>query len=145
MTGANILFTDESRFHLDSSDGRSRVYRRVGARYADACVVRSLGGGSIMVWGGITERGRTSLVVVAGNLTGMRYRGAMLFRPSKFRPTTSYYSRTTLDYTLYVTFWHSRMLMCYRDQWFHLIFHALSTSGMKWNDGYVIWKISQSR
>jgi hypothetical protein len=103
MTGANLLFTDESRFHLDSSDGRSRVYRRVGARYADACVVRSLGGGSIMVWGGITERGRTSLVAVAGNLTGMRYRDAMLFRPSKFRPTTSYYSRTTLDYTLYVT------------------------------------------
>ena len=27
---ANILFTDESRFHLDSSDGRSHVYRRVG-------------------------------------------------------------------------------------------------------------------
>ena len=26
---ANILFTDESRFHLDSSDGWSRVYRRV--------------------------------------------------------------------------------------------------------------------
>ena len=29
---ANIPFTDESRFHLDSSDGRSRVYRRVGKR-----------------------------------------------------------------------------------------------------------------
>ena len=27
-----------------------------------------------MVWGGITERGRTPLVVVAGNLTGIRYR-----------------------------------------------------------------------
>jgi hypothetical protein len=37
---ANILFTDESRFHLDSSDGRSRVYRRVGERYADACVIQ---------------------------------------------------------------------------------------------------------
>ena len=68
---ANILFTDESRFHLDSSDGHSRVYRRVGERYADACVVQrqSFGGGSVMVWGGITL-----LVVVAGNLTGMRYR-----------------------------------------------------------------------
>ena len=49
---ANILFTDESRFHLDSSDGRSRVYRRVGERYADACVIQrqSFGGGSAMVW-----------------------------------------------------------------------------------------------
>jgi hypothetical protein len=27
-----------------------------------------------MVWGGITAHGRTPLVVVAGNLTGMRYR-----------------------------------------------------------------------
>ena len=73
---ANILFTDESRFHLDSSDGRSRVYRRVGERYADACVIQrqSFGGGSVMVWGGITAHGRTPLVVVAGNLTGIRYR-----------------------------------------------------------------------
>ena len=72
---ANILFTDESRFHLDSSDGRSRVYRRVGERYANACVIQrqSFGGGSVMVWGGITPHGRTPLVVVAGNLTGIRY------------------------------------------------------------------------
>jgi hypothetical protein len=27
-----------------------------------------------MVWEGITAHGRTPLVVVAGNLTGMRYR-----------------------------------------------------------------------
>ena len=72
---ANILFTDESRFHLDS-DGHSRVYRCVGERYADACVIQrqSFGGGSVMVWGGITAHGRTPLVVVAGNLTGIRYR-----------------------------------------------------------------------
>lgn len=36
---AQIMFTDESRFHLDSSDGRSRVYRRIGERFHDACVV----------------------------------------------------------------------------------------------------------
>jgi hypothetical protein len=49
---ANILFTYESRFHLDSSDGRSRVYRRVGERYADTCVIQcqSFGGASVMVW-----------------------------------------------------------------------------------------------
>ena len=37
---ANILF-------IDSSDGRSRAYRRVGERYADACVIQrqSFGGG----------------------------------------------------------------------------------------------------
>jgi hypothetical protein len=35
------------------------------------------------------------------------------------------------------------MLMCYRGQLFHPIFHLLSSSGMKWNDRYVICKISQ--
>jgi hypothetical protein len=72
----NILFTDESRFHLDSSHGSSRVYRRVGKRYADVCVIQrqSFGGGSVMVWGGITAHSRTPLVVIAGNLTGIRYR-----------------------------------------------------------------------
>jgi hypothetical protein len=46
-----------------------------GERYADACVIQrqSFGGGSVMVWGGITAHGRTPLVVVAGNLTGIRY------------------------------------------------------------------------
>ena len=49
---ANILFTDESRFHLDSSDGRSHIYRHVGELYADACVIQrqSFGGGSVMVY-----------------------------------------------------------------------------------------------
>lgn len=32
------MFTDESRFYSDSSDGRSRVYRQDGKRYSDACV-----------------------------------------------------------------------------------------------------------
>ena len=75
-----ILFSDESRFHLDSSDARSRVYRRVGERYQDNCVVkhRLFGGGSIMVWGGITGNARTPLVVINGNLTGARYRDEIL-------------------------------------------------------------------
>jgi hypothetical protein len=56
-------------------DGRSRVYRRVGERYADACVIqrRYFGGCSVMVWGGLKERGRRLLVVDAGYRTGRRY------------------------------------------------------------------------
>ena len=68
----NILFTDESRFHLDMRDGRSQVYRRVGVRYAYACVIQRRGC-SVMVWGGVKERGRSPLVVDAGYLTGRRY------------------------------------------------------------------------
>ena len=77
---ANILLTDESRFHLDSIDGRFRVYRRVGERYAETSVIQrsSFGGGSGMVWGGITERYRISLEAVAGNLTRISYRDAIV-------------------------------------------------------------------
>ena len=72
---AHILFSDESRFHLDSSDGCSSVYRQVGERYQDNCVVERhlFGGGSIMVWGRITGNARTPLVVINGNLTGARF------------------------------------------------------------------------
>ena len=77
---ARILFTDESRFHLDSSDGRSRVYRRVGERFHHSCVIERcpFGGGSVMVWGGISSRGRTALVIADGTLTGIRYRDEII-------------------------------------------------------------------
>jgi hypothetical protein len=67
---------------ISSSDDRSRVYSRTGERYADACVIqrRSFGGGSVMVCGGKWERGRTPLVVVAGNLADIRYRDEIVQR-----------------------------------------------------------------
>ena len=36
------------------------------------------GGGSVIVWGGITSHGRTQLVIVAGNLTAIRYRDEII-------------------------------------------------------------------
>jgi hypothetical protein len=73
---SNVLFTDESRFCLDHNDGRIRVWRRPGERYIDSTVqeIVAFGGGSIMVWGGITLTGRTELVVLrGGSLTAVRY------------------------------------------------------------------------
>ena len=50
-----VLFTDESRFCIDLNNGRAKVWRRPGERYADCCVRESSrwGGGSVMVLGGI--------------------------------------------------------------------------------------------
>ena len=50
---SSVLFSDESRFALRFSDGRERVYRRPGERFADVNVNQRLpfGGGSVMVWG----------------------------------------------------------------------------------------------
>lgn len=73
---ARVLFTDESRFSLFTSDGRRRVYRRPGERYIQACFTERVqyGGGSVHVWAGISSEGRTELVSIEnGTLTGERY------------------------------------------------------------------------
>jgi hypothetical protein len=50
-----VLFSDESRYNLSHADGRVRIYRQKGERFAPVCV-RQHGrfrGGSVIVWGGI--------------------------------------------------------------------------------------------
>jgi transposase len=71
-----VLFTDESRFALNSPDGRLRVWRRSGERYAQCAMVgrESFGGGTLMVWGGINLQAKTDLVHVGqGALKAHRY------------------------------------------------------------------------
>ena len=62
------------------ADGRRRVYRRREERFADACVVERdrFGGGSVMVWGGIAHGIKSQLIIVAGNMTAVRYRDEIL-------------------------------------------------------------------
>ena len=75
-----VFFTDEARFTLFRPDGRLRVYRRRGERFADACVLERdrFGGGSVMVWGEISHGVQSTLIVVGGNLTAVRYRDEIL-------------------------------------------------------------------
>ena len=75
-----VLFSDESRFTLERSDGRARVYRRSGERYTDACVKQTdrFRGGSVMVWAGINNNRKTNLVIIIGNLNAQRYRDEIL-------------------------------------------------------------------
>ena len=75
-----VFFTDESRFTLFRADGRRRLYRRRGERFADACVFERdrYRGGSVMVWGGISHGVKSPLIVVPGNLTAVRYRDEIL-------------------------------------------------------------------
>ena len=50
-----VLVTDESRFCLTKGDGRIRIYWN--DRYTEACTLerdRFGGGGSVMVWGGVS-------------------------------------------------------------------------------------------
>jgi transposase len=73
----HVLFTDESRFCLSTNDRRRRVWRRPGEGFVQCAIqeVERFGGGSVMVWGGITFEDRTNLVVVnRGSMTAVRYR-----------------------------------------------------------------------
>lgn len=73
---ANVLFTDESRFCLRSPDGRERVWRRPGERFEQCCISERIpfGGGSVMVWAGVSLHDRTELVLIEnGSLTADRY------------------------------------------------------------------------
>ena len=64
----NILFSDESRYCLKSPDGRQRIYRRTGERFDEGNFATRLsyGGGSVMVWGGVSMEARTELILLEG-------------------------------------------------------------------------------
>ncbi len=76
-----ILFIYESRFHVSTCDRCVRVWRRASEWYADINIIEydRYCGGSVMVWGGICQDGRTDLVVIDGGaLTAVRYRNEVL-------------------------------------------------------------------
>ena len=58
---APVLFTDESRFCVDFTDRRARAWRMPNERFAPVCVAEHdrFGGGSVMVWAGISAQGKT--------------------------------------------------------------------------------------
>jgi hypothetical protein len=70
-----VFFTDESQFTLFCPD-----CQRCGERFADACVLERdrFVGGSVMVWGRISHGLKSLLIVIADNLTGVRYRDEIL-------------------------------------------------------------------
>lgn len=77
---SSVLFTDESRMCIYGSDRRERVYRRPGERYAQCCIRETVayGGGSCMMWAGISYEEKTELVFIpgggrGGGLTAERY------------------------------------------------------------------------
>ena len=67
-------------FLFGRSTSCNGVYRCRVERFADACVPERdrFGGGSVMVWGGISHGLKSPLIVIAGNLTGVRYRDEIL-------------------------------------------------------------------
>ncbi|GFV19156.1 transposable element Tcb2 transposase [Trichonephila clavipes] len=78
---ASVLFTDESRFTMESDSGRLLIWREQRTRYHQSNTVErhSYRGGGILVWAGISIGGHTDLHVFhGGTVTGLRYRDETL-------------------------------------------------------------------
>ena len=76
-----VFFTDWSRYCLDFTDQRAKVWIMRGERFQDANISEHdrYGGGSIVVWAGSNRGGRTDMhIVIRGTTTGVRYRDEIL-------------------------------------------------------------------
>ncbi|UYV84124.1 K02A2.6-like [Cordylochernes scorpioides] len=78
---ANVLFSDESRFSLNTDSRRGFVWREPGTRYHPSNIreIDSFRGDSLLVWAGISSSKRTPLHIFSGGtLTAQRYRDEIL-------------------------------------------------------------------
>ena len=130
-----MLFPDKSRFSLTRGEGRNRVYHRTNDRYTEACTLerdRFGGGGSVMVWGGVSKHHRTDLVVIAGNVNAVLYREDILL------PHVVPFLQAHLDMTLQhdnATSHTARSVRDFLDQRRAWISIPLSTFGTCWIGG----------
>ena len=60
----NVMFSDESRYRKFHADGRVKVFRRRGEELEANTILdtEAYGGGSVMVWAGISIGRRTDLI-----------------------------------------------------------------------------------
>ncbi|UYV66997.1 hypothetical protein LAZ67_4003618, partial [Cordylochernes scorpioides] len=78
---ANVLFSDESRFSLNTDSRRVFIWREPGTHYHPNNIreIDSFRGGSLLVWAGISSSSRTPLHIFSGGtLTAQRYRDEIL-------------------------------------------------------------------
>ncbi|GBM34711.1 Transposable element Tcb1 transposase [Araneus ventricosus] len=75
-----VMFSDESRFSLQSDSRRTFIWRAPGTRYHQENTIerRRYGGAGWLVWGGIILGSRTDLHVQSVTMTGHIYRDVIL-------------------------------------------------------------------
>ena len=71
----HVLWSDEMKINLFSSDGFKHVWRRPGEEYKDKCVMPTVkhGGGNVMVWGCMSAAGVGKLHFTEGNMNSNMY------------------------------------------------------------------------
>ncbi|GFS53152.1 HTH_Tnp_Tc3_2 domain-containing protein [Trichonephila clavipes] len=75
-----VMFSDESRFSLQSNSRRTLIWRAPGTRYHQENTIERhhYGGIGWFVWGGIILGSRTDLHVQSVTMTGHIYRDVIL-------------------------------------------------------------------
>jgi transposase len=70
-----ILWSDESKFNLFGSDGKIKVWRRVGEELKDECLQPTVkyGGGNVKVWGCMSSNGTGNLVFIDDTMDRFLY------------------------------------------------------------------------
>ena len=70
-----VVWSDESKFNLFHSDGRTYVRRRQCEEFNEECVEGTVkhGGGSVMVWGCISGDDKGMIVEVKGRMDRFQY------------------------------------------------------------------------
>ncbi|GFV50718.1 uncharacterized protein TNCV_2213791 [Trichonephila clavipes] len=70
-----VIFSDESRYNLNSDDNRVRVWRPRGERLipAFALQLHTTPKAGVMVWGAIAFNTRSPVVLIRGTMTAQRY------------------------------------------------------------------------
>lgn len=69
---ARVIFSDEKKFNLDGPDG-TRYYWHDLRKEKKVVWSRHSGGGSVMVWGGMSSLGKSRLAVLRGNQDAYDY------------------------------------------------------------------------
>ncbi|KFM66177.1 Transposable element Tcb1 transposase, partial [Stegodyphus mimosarum] len=77
---ACVMFSDESRFSLQSDSRQTFIWRAPGIRYHQENIIERhrYGGAGVLVWGGIILGSRTDLHVQIGTMTSQIYRDVIL-------------------------------------------------------------------
>ncbi|KFM69014.1 Transposable element Tcb1 transposase, partial [Stegodyphus mimosarum] len=86
------MFSDESRFNLQSDSRRTFIWRAPDTRYHQENIIKRhrYGGAGVLVWGGIILGSRTGLHVQIGTMTSQIYRDVILEQYVRlFRGTTA--------------------------------------------------------
>ncbi|GFT23716.1 transposable element Tcb1 transposase [Trichonephila clavipes] len=77
-----VIFSDESRFSLQSDSLRTLIWRAPATRYhQENTIEHRFGGAGWLVWGGIILGSRTDLHVQSVTMTGHIYRDVILEQP----------------------------------------------------------------